>query len=59
MVDTRNAVGAFGGPKLAAGATRNFNLHLATSITTLRTVFDGKKPSKSAVFRAVDELNAS
>jgi len=26
MVDTRNAVSAFGGPKLAAGATRNFNL---------------------------------
>ncbi len=26
MVDTRNAVAPFGGPKLVAGATRNFNL---------------------------------
>ncbi len=26
MVDTRNAVSTVGGPKLVAGATRNFNL---------------------------------
>ncbi len=26
IVDTRNANGAFGGPELAAGSTRNFNI---------------------------------